>query len=795
MDHGLFEMEDSAMSPVHVDGFELCDNLSNSEALTTQTQNLNETLAQTLPLSQKDEGGTCSPIQKTSLDNNGKEGETGIEECSQGSRDVDEEEDVDEVMKEEEEEESEASSSLICCQSPDTLMTDSSYSETGSLFGTTPYPFSPGTSPEPTSPVIPVISPETLHPMNSLELSHGREELVSSTANSGLDSTTIESVSCRQGATFTTESVDLTSHVTTSDTPLDSSSRCNTLASDTVLKDSCPEQLTSSRPVSTVGPTFTGVTSSSSTGPVINTSTESTPLSATIETSTFTTGSNTTATGFTSSSLPTSSNQEQFTFNPVADYSLVSTCSTGSMLSPTFLAFLEQLAERDDDTHLPQYLHQIAEAFVLQKDYQRALLFIQLEQLYHQRVLENLNALQQQWVESLWRDIPELAATHLDSLKHILQTHTRPRTRDAEVALLGNLSLKFDGGVSQPSCISTHQVKGAMEQFAANWLERLSSPETDREHPDGKSERIFYGSEQTNGGEVEGGGERTTSALGNGLHPLTAGGMDRPNPAEQQEEDLGPAWEAEAKEEEDRSAVEEAAEALEMEDEGTEDDGEEKQSERDSHLYQGALSVETLVSGAELELHRDASAQEKLHLYQETQEGSVTCLNEEALPSQEADLEQQEHYPEEREEEDYEAEFIRRASSLDDMAKLIIVEELSPASGLVSILKKRSVYVDSLTRSTGPEPRPEKPTAKRRVRFKVPDDGYDHEVGGGDSCLLLFLLCLVTVVISIGGTALYCALGDAQSSVCQDFSRNADFYIGQIRRGITRLQHWYTSGL
>lgn len=71
---------------------------------------------------------------------------------------------------------------------------------------------------------------------------------------------------------------------------------------------------------------------------------------------------------------------------------------------------------------------------------------------------------------------------------------------------------------------------------------------------------------------------------------------------------------------------------------------------------------------------------------------------------------------------------------------------------------------------------------------------FSIDVGGGDSCLLLFLLCLVTVVISIGGTALYCALGDAQSSVCQDFSRNADFYIGQIRRGITRLQHWYTSG-
>ncbi|XP_014328648.1 consortin [Xiphophorus maculatus] len=784
MDHGLFEMEGNAISQVHVDVFDLCDNLSNSEALTAQTQNLNETLAQTLPLPQNDEGGTCSLVQKPSPDNNEKEEETGIGGYSLGSRDVDQEEDVDEVMKEEEEDESEASSSLICCQSPDNLMTDSSYSETGSLLET-PFPFSPGTSPEPASPVIPIISPETLHPINSLELSQSGEEVISYSASSGLDSAAVESAICSQTATFSTESVGVTS-----DTQLDGSSgtRCNTVASDATLKDSCPEQLTSSKdPVSNCGPALTGVTSSSSTGPVTNR-----------EPYVCTTGSHTTA---------MSSNQEQFTSSPVADYSSVSTSSTGSALSPTLLASLEQMAERDDDAHLPQYLHQIAEAFVLQKDYQRALLFIQLEQLYHQRVLENLNALQQQWVSHCGGASPELAATHLDSLKHICQTHSSPRTRDAQVALLDNLSLQFGGGVSRPSCISAHQVKGRMEQrdedsscppvLSDNLIKRLSSPEMDRKPPNGNSQRTSYGSDQTrrqaDGREAKGGGERAASTRGNGLHPSAAERMDRSSPAEQLEEDLGPAREAEAKEEEeeeeDGSEVEEAAEALEMEDEGTEDDDEEKQSELDFLLSQEAPTVETLVSGAELQLHS-----EKLHLYQDTQEDSESCLSEEALPSQEADLEQQEQYPEEREEEeDY--DFIRRAPSLDEMAKLITVEEMSPAAGLVSILKKQSVYVDSLTTSADPEPARDKPTAKRRVRFKVSDDTFDHEVGGGDSCLLLFLLCLVTVVISVGGTALYCALGDAQSSVCQDFSRNADFYFGQIRRGITRLQHWYSSGL
>lgn len=51
---------------------------------------------------------------------------------------------------------------------------------------------------------------------------------------------------------------------------------------------------------------------------------------------------------------------------------------------------------------------------------------------------------------------------------------------------------------------------------------------------------------------------------------------------------------------------------------------------------------------------------------------------------------------------------------------------MSPASGLVSILKKRSVYVDSVCLSASSELQPEKPTGKRRVRFKVPDDCYEQ---------------------------------------------------------------------
>ncbi|TNM90374.1 hypothetical protein fugu_002663 [Takifugu bimaculatus] len=132
----------------------------------------------------------------------------------------------------------------------------------------------------------------------------------------------------------------------------------------------------------------------------------------------------------------------------------------------------------------------------------------------------------------------------------------------------------------------------------------------------------------------------------------------------------------------------------------------------------------------------------------------------------------------------------REASSLDDLAKLITVEEIFPPCGLVSILKRQNETVDCAPMNF----RSSKASSKRCVRFKLPDDSYEHDVGGGDSCLVLFLLCLVTVMISLGGTALYCALGDIHSSICQDFTRNADFYMDQIQRGIYYLQNWFGPG-
>ncbi|KAF6731148.1 Consortin [Oryzias melastigma] len=699
------------MSQTQVDEVGLCDNSPHSNERNVQTQNLNETSTlvqnQSPSDSQNTEGRTRGFIQQTSFNNNGLE-----EKEEHPGKKYDEGEDIDEVM----EEESEESASLIRCQSPDTPMTDSSFSETGSLLDT-PYPFSPGTSPEPTSPVTTATS-ENMLSISTLETGRSDAEADSSVSSAG------------SGISLRASPYDSTTETANSTSPnpaphgWSSSSAGHTEASDRITKTVPTQPITSStelisrcEPAVSRGSSVPPALSAAETLAALTSLNTSTPGSATVEPRLSTAKPKSADQDLTFTNSPASPNQELSAFTPVP------TC-TGE---PALLESLEDLVQRGDDARLPHYLHQIAEAFVLQEDYQRALCFIQLERLYHQRLLDNLSALQEQWESRCSKMTSHLTTHHLDSLKSICQTHNRPRTGDAE-------------------CASVDFMKP----------------------------------------EIEGGGTQL---------PLTfAGGMDQSKPAEQQGEDLHPGREKEetgGEEEEDDCDVEEAAEALELEDEGAEDEWAEKQEEAGFCLT--ALPVETLASGAEVEqLRQVALAQEKQH--DDSQESAATTLHKEAQSPEETLMKMQEQL--EEDEEEYEldqADLFREAPSLDYMAKLITVEEITPASGLVSILKKR-VNTDTVDTPNRSEPEPKKGFAQRRVRFKVPDDSYDSELGGGDSCLLLFLLCLVTVVISVGGTALYCALGDTHSSVCQDFTSNADFYIRQIHRGVSQLQHWFAPG-
>lgn len=357
-----------------------------------------------------------------------------------------------------------------------------------------------------------------------------------------------------------------------------------------------------------------------------------------------------------------------------------------------------------------------------------------------------------------------------------------------------------------PSC---SVAKGNMDQLEKEEASGLSpsidqgdkldpSDVTESQCEDNKSERTdSFHSAQLNekegserkGDESEEGLECTILAGGDGVPPSLSDDMDQSKTAEQQGGGLCPAQEKTTDPEAERD-VEEATEALDMDEE---DEAEEEEHNGKAFTFcPESLPVETVVSAAAVEIRQqETKSEERENQLSPGDTQAVDMqLNEEFIKTPRLEDVGKD---EEDEEEDYElepADLIRAAATLDTLAKLITVEEMVPAPGLVSILKK-SKEVESLI-PVSPEPKCSKLPEKRRVRFKVPDDGFDSDMGGGDSCLLLFLLCLVTVVISIGGTALYCALGDTHSSVCQDFSRNADFYFGQIQWGISQIQHWFS---
>lgn len=53
--------------------------------------------------------------------------------------------------------------------------------------------------------------------------------------------------------------------------------------------------------------------------------------------------------------------------------------------------------EQLDSRALPLCLHQIAESYFREEDYEKAMKFIQLERLYHEKLLANLSAIQEEW--------------------------------------------------------------------------------------------------------------------------------------------------------------------------------------------------------------------------------------------------------------------------------------------------------------------------------------------------------------------------------------------------------------
>ncbi|XP_034999760.2 consortin, connexin sorting protein b [Hippoglossus stenolepis] len=339
-------------------------------------------------------------------------------------------------------------------------------------------------------------------------------------------------------------------------------------------------------------------------------------------------------------------------------------------LSPELLASLQSLGENSNYTLLPHSLHQIAEAYSLQEDYQWAIQFLQLEKLYHERLLSNLAALQENW-ESRWRERnPEsslpavtdaISVKHIETLSQICRTHPRPSS-SVEQNSLNTLLREI-------------QIKN---QTLQSCHDRVNNPQTSQE--DGEHEQ------NVNSGSVP-------------SSPET----------------------------------------------GREEGGGEEDGEEEKEIYEEGQDVE----------------------------------EEEENPCAET--------PEEEEEVKVEWPTGVSQASDKDLAKLSHTEGSSSPDGLVSILKRRRASLDGLP---PPSDIATKQNSKRKVRFSEPEDGTEQDEVGGDSCLILLLLCLVTVVISVGGTALYCTLVDTYSNICTDFTQNVNFYILNVRRFFEGLGHW-----
>ncbi|KAK3542621.1 hypothetical protein QTP86_031325 [Hemibagrus guttatus] len=170
--------------------------------------------------------------------------------------------------------------------------------------------------------------------------------------------------------------------------------------------------------------------------------------------------------------------------------------------------------------------------------------------------------------------------------------------------------------------------------------------------------------------------------------------------------------------------------------------------------------------------------------------GSFSKMNEWT----ERDAEEEIGDEDEDREEDLEAESLtevaqeeverRQKLSGDESTELIEVEETFPSNGLVSILKKREEF-------SPVSPPPHRNSSRFKVHFNDSDALLDNDDVHEDSCLFFLVLCLVTVVISMGGTMLYCFLGGAYSKICADFSQNTDFYFGFVCRAVDSLTHWF----
>ncbi|KAM7061900.1 consortin isoform 2-T2 [Acridotheres tristis] len=499
----------------------------------------------------------------------------------------------------------------------------------------------------------------------------------------------------------------------------------------------------------------------------------------------------------------------------------------------SLFSLLREEVEQMDSKILPLCLHQIAETYFQEEEYEKAMKFIQLERLYHEQLLANLSSIQEQW-ERKWKTaVPspvtaprnsdkELSGQELEKLIRVCSSHQQPQASKNKLVAAENI---WESSCL-PQLVESRSLKEREATAFKSGTETCpgAGPKKEDKQPsavcpgENKTERQAEAARLRVAAGKDHMEEQHCSA-GSTLEPHTqsTGTVGRPSSgclssgdadADYMPADLVPS-------DEDLSADREllrskhAAGSSEVacgqlgnidlkQQEIQPDDDDDEQSSWDrtaSDECSGCNKVSehesTARSQVSKEIQRAAGQEEKVNNEQE--DLFLRFLNGNIIDTEEsANLANQEDFdtvpdisPERASYNSLEALSLDDSfSSLDELTRRIEITEITPVEGLVSILKKRD------DRDGKTIAQVQQRQTKRRVRFQEMEDTLDQDEVSGGSCILLILLCIATVFLSIGGTALYCTFGDMESPVCTEFAANMDFYYTQILQHVEELKHW-----
>ncbi|NXP16638.1 CNST protein, partial [Scytalopus superciliaris] len=543
------------------------------------------------------------------------------------------------------------------------------------------------------------------------------------------------------------------------------------------------------------------------------------------------------------------------------------------MLQSLF-SLLREDVEQMDSKILPLYLHQIAETYFQEEEYEKAMKFIQLERLYHERLLANLSSIQEQW-ERKWKTavaspvttlrnsakelsgqelekLTRVCSSHLQTYYHILQLVAAENTWESSCLpqLMESKNLKereaaaFKSGTEtcpgigpkkedkHLSTISPGENKTERQREAASVSVAAGKDHMEEQHCSaestlethtqstgtvgrpssgclssgdaGKDNSLQLRDRQLSkdAGKIEGAGEPGVKLP---LEPMVDALVL--TDADCTPTDLVP---SDKDVQADRNLLRSKhaagspeiasgqlgnSDVKQQQIQPDDDDENSSQDRTASDVCSGCNKVSEHDSTAHSqvckEIQRAAGQEEKVN-NEEREDLFLRFLNGNVIDTEESILENQEDFdavpdisPEQASYNSLEALSLDDSfSSLDELARRIEIAEIAPAEGLVSILKKRD------DRDGKTIAQVQQRQTKRRVRFQEMEDTLDQDEVSGGSCILLILLCIATVFLSIGGTALYCTFGDMESPVCTDFADNMDFYYTQILQRMEELKHW-----